>query len=713
MIMTRFFRNMSYQVAAITKHFFVYTPGLGGVLLGVLGSPAFAESPTITLFHTNDLHSRFRPDKGPLGLGGIARMKTLVSRLRKQSPSSLLVDSGDWSEGSAHYLSGAGRKTLQLMDSIGYDVAVIGNHDWLNGPDHLLSILRDTRPKLTAVAANVSLENYPQAEEFKRLILPYSIKTLPGAPGQPALRVAFIGVLTYEFIYDGYLKPIKIEEPFAVTRELATRLRKKADVVVALSHNGIKLNQSLLKAAPELDGVIGAHDHAKLTQAIEVERAGAPNGWLVEAGSWGRYLGEVQLRVDPTGLRRPELLKSQLHLINSESTEDPAIVAQLDAMEAQIERDGGPSFHDHVAACDFEVSREGLENFMGSFTTDAYRAALNADIAIDHTNFISGELHQGSVTSADLFNANPGVYNPVSKKAWTLYSLPIQGKTLKWLLNFLYSLKGFSEGGSLNFSGSDLVFDPIRARTIGSLNDILKPRSSMNLFSQLSEQEGWRDAYESAEESIVKTFRIGGEEVQPERFYLMATPGSIVESLRLLNTYVPNAVPLDQLRDTGEEDWRVMKKYLTQLQTLSPEKIQIGSRIRTFQCDLGLRIPDISWKVSRSSTHANNGTVQAKIQVVVRNSGLTPSVPGSSLGGPHLSLLLNERGADTAQAPVFHAVGESQPIPALFPGESITLSWDAISLTLSQGVYPLTIRIDGSVGEANTSNDEITQYFQR
>src|SRR5690349_7992090 len=68
----------------------------------------------VTLMHTNDLHSHFRGEKTALGLGGVARLKTAIHRVRKEVPDALLVDGGDWSEGSIYYTAGAGRETLKM-----------------------------------------------------------------------------------------------------------------------------------------------------------------------------------------------------------------------------------------------------------------------------------------------------------------------------------------------------------------------------------------------------------------------------------------------------------------------------------------------------------------------------------------------------------------------------------------------------------------------
>src|SRR3954447_317733 len=100
-----------------------------------LGASAAPNTVPLTLIHTNDLHSHFRPDRGPLGLGGMARLKTAVDRIRRQAKNALFLDGGDWSEGNIYYYDGGGVQSVKMMDQLGIDVAVVGNHDWLNGPD--------------------------------------------------------------------------------------------------------------------------------------------------------------------------------------------------------------------------------------------------------------------------------------------------------------------------------------------------------------------------------------------------------------------------------------------------------------------------------------------------------------------------------------------------------------------------------------------------
>src|SRR5215212_6733173 len=94
-------------------------------------APACKPGPTVELsiFHTNDLHSRLRASKNdPFGLGGLARLKTLLDEKRLGSPNSLSIDAGDWSEGSWYFSVDAGGNMLRFLNAMGFDATCVGNH---------------------------------------------------------------------------------------------------------------------------------------------------------------------------------------------------------------------------------------------------------------------------------------------------------------------------------------------------------------------------------------------------------------------------------------------------------------------------------------------------------------------------------------------------------------------------------------------------------
>ena len=214
-------------------------------IYSLMTTSVYAGPVDVTLLHTNDLHSHFRSDKSVLDLGGVARLKTAIDRDRKAAAHSLLVDGGDWSEGNIYYTLGAGLESIRMLDHLGYDVAVVGNHDWLNGADNLLNTIELAQTRVSFVSANLKTDDYGRADEFNQHILPYTIREVGG------VRIAFIGLSTYEKIYDQYLKPVLIEDPVNMLEDLAATLKTRVDAVVVISHNSISNNEKFFKKRTE------------------------------------------------------------------------------------------------------------------------------------------------------------------------------------------------------------------------------------------------------------------------------------------------------------------------------------------------------------------------------------------------------------------------------------------------------------------------------
>ncbi len=651
----------------------------------------------ITVLHTNDLHSHFRGERTPLGLGGIARIKTQIDQVKAAVPHSVVVDAGDWSEGNIYYNLGAGVETLRMMDQVGYDLAVIGNHDWLNGPDTLLRIVQEAKPRLTLLAANADATDYARRLDFERVAPPYVIREIGD------VRVAFIGLITYEFIYDRFLKPVKVLPPFALTRELSARLKRQADAVVVISHNRVGTNEELLRLAPDVDLVISGHAHSKLTRPSVVKRPDRPDGWVVETGAWGRYLGRVDMTVLPRSIAdrqgKPSVSLRDYRLYQMDETvpEDPGILKTLERLEGRLEAKYGPIFHDHVADCRTEVNRSGLENRMGNLTVDSYFNVGGADFAIDQVNLIYGELHPGELRTVDVFNANPAIYDPISDKSWTLKFLPIKGRTLRWLLGLVYSSKQLAQMGIVSTAGMRVTFDPVTLQNAGTEFSWTGPRDLSEAWLPW-ELEGLREP-----QSILQEVLIGGKPLEPNRTYTAAIGGGIHQAFTILNSVFPGAIPLDEIRETGIEDWRILLAHVRDLSPLTPDKIPMGNRIRTAQPDPGLTVDDVS---AVTLGRLNDGTWEASIRARVTNFGVAPLPPAAA----NVKLLVNRNGVDQTRDPDWAAIGEVKHLRALRYLESETVAWTA-RLRGNRGLYPVTIALDAGAIEVNRSNNSVTRWF--
>ena len=102
----------------------------------------------LLILHTNDTHSRVEPipitDPNPefAGKAGFVRRVTLIKEIRKQDKDLLLFDCGDFSQGSPFYNMFGGEVEVKLMNEMGYDAGIIGNHEFDLGLDNLALLHR-------------------------------------------------------------------------------------------------------------------------------------------------------------------------------------------------------------------------------------------------------------------------------------------------------------------------------------------------------------------------------------------------------------------------------------------------------------------------------------------------------------------------------------------------------------------------------------------
>ena len=87
----------------------------------------------LTILHTNDTHSQVEPKAN--GQGGYARRMGLIERERQADENLLLVDAGDFCQGTPYFNFYHGRVEIDAMNRMGYDAVTLGNHEFDNGLD--------------------------------------------------------------------------------------------------------------------------------------------------------------------------------------------------------------------------------------------------------------------------------------------------------------------------------------------------------------------------------------------------------------------------------------------------------------------------------------------------------------------------------------------------------------------------------------------------
>ena len=118
---------------------------------------------TLLVLHTNDTHSQVEPlSPGTKNgnMAGYARRNTLIDSIRKQGNEIVLVDAGDFSQGTPYYNFYHGRIEVEAMNSMMYDVVTLGNHEFDYGIDTLAAVLANAQFKIVCCLVETTLDSF-------------------------------------------------------------------------------------------------------------------------------------------------------------------------------------------------------------------------------------------------------------------------------------------------------------------------------------------------------------------------------------------------------------------------------------------------------------------------------------------------------------------------------------------------------------------------
>ncbi|MDE5968364.1 MAG: metallophosphoesterase, partial [Muribaculaceae bacterium] len=132
------------------------------IALATLAIGFTAKADRLVILHTNDTHSQIDPMDN--GLGGVLRRKVLIDSVRAAEPNVMLIDAGDAVQGTLFFNLYKGEVEHRVMNHLGYDLAILGNHDFDNGVDLLADNL--THDSITWITTNYDLAASPLAPRF-------------------------------------------------------------------------------------------------------------------------------------------------------------------------------------------------------------------------------------------------------------------------------------------------------------------------------------------------------------------------------------------------------------------------------------------------------------------------------------------------------------------------------------------------------------------
>lgn len=358
----------------------------------------FAQPKTITILHTNDIHASFLPHEAfwikdtlkPF-IGGFNELSYAVDSIRQVKSATLMLDAGDVMTGNPiteyEYKGAYGGALFEMMNLVGYDAWEPGNHDFDISSANLRKLTNVA--KFPTISANIldTLNQFPVNNKEYIII------------EKNGLTIGIIGIMSedfYNLVNQNSSAGIKILPLIETVKRLVALLTPQTDLIIALTHQGVKEDSDLTSNVQGLDIIVGGHSHSRLKHPLMV------NGTLiVQTGSNCENLGVLDLTVEKHKIISYD--GNLLPLWYNPARPKTELSNFIDSIKTKIDED----YSTVIATLKTDWTNSSSESGIGDFIADAQREAAGADIGFMNSSGIRKNLSAGPITKRDLFEILP------------------------------------------------------------------------------------------------------------------------------------------------------------------------------------------------------------------------------------------------------------------------------------------------------------------
>lgn len=465
--------------------------------LGTVNINAETTGKNIDIMFTHDLHSRlnsfFTSNNGEkVEVGGLARIKTLINEKKNQGSNLLILDGGDFSMGTliqTVYEEEAAE--LRMLGSIGYDVTILGNHEYDYRTDGLVSMLttainsNSVLPKI--VLSNVDWETMEseglseEQKELKEAFDNYGVEDYTVIEKEN-VKIAVLGIFGNDALECSPTCVLKFKDPIVAAKETVEKIKEKEDVdmIVCVSHSGIwedekkSEDELLAKGVPDIDVIVSGHTHTELLEPIKYG-----NTYIVSSGEYGINLGNISMEQKKDG--RWSIKDYELIPVTADIEQDEEIQKEVDSFMESVDnkylKTFGYTRSEVLASNTIKFSKlDHLEDIheehnLGNIIADSYKYAVENSndfdgIPVDVTVVPSGSIRDtyaiGDITVEDVFNSFSLGIGPDGIPGYPLIDVYITGKELKTAVEIDASITNFMTSARLYMSGLNFSFNPHR-----------------------------------------------------------------------------------------------------------------------------------------------------------------------------------------------------------------------------------------------------------
>ena len=336
----------------------------------------------LTIFFINDQHGQ---------LDKFSEIKYIVDKER-QNTNVIVACSGDMFSGNpvVDNYPEKGYPMIDIMNRVGFDISVIGNHEF----DYGELVLKDRleQADFDWVCANVDMGSTGIPEPFEYITL--SIDNL---------NVTFLGLLetngkedaTIPSTHPWKVQNLTFERPENVVSRYANiKEQENSDLYIALTHLGHTRyggelgDFQLAEQFPYFDLIVGGHSNPLLDTVVN-------NIPVFQAGSYLNYLGKIELLVKN---KKVESVSYELIDLNSYPDYDAELKVVIDGYENSMS-----SLNDVIGFSHLYHDRYKV----GCFYADALKGKMNVDVSFQNGGGVRSDLNEGNITKREIYEISP------------------------------------------------------------------------------------------------------------------------------------------------------------------------------------------------------------------------------------------------------------------------------------------------------------------
>ena len=394
--------------------------GISILLLLVFSTGLFAAE-HIRILHWNDFHAQNMPKVykrhgKTIHLGGAAALKAYLEKYGQGKPWVVTVHAGDEFQGTPISTLTRGMSQIEMLNLLRPDVFTLGNHEFDYGRDRLASELKLL--KFPVISANLF-----DKETGRLFVRPYLIKKVDG------VRLGFIGVITPDLLgltLPKNVRGLEVLSPEKSVQKYMHVIRDSVDLIVVVSHMGVRRDEKLAANVPGIAVIIGGHSHTVL------KRPKIVNGTIIcQAGAHGSYLGKLDLWVDTAKDTIVRFDEKLIPVLADSIQPDPVVAKKV----AELEKEVSKKLDVVIAQLKTNWIRgnERTESNIGDWEADAMRQYAKTDVAFMNSGGMRKNLYAGPIRKRDFWEINPFgnyfvTFNVTGKELRQILETDVNGK---------------------------------------------------------------------------------------------------------------------------------------------------------------------------------------------------------------------------------------------------------------------------------------------